>query len=369
MSPLPDPDAYQRALLKARAARLALDRNAVLRIRLTLRRYVDELEVLLRDRFPDARIRAGILEAELLEESIRLNDLAARRLLRALLEAIENGRNVTFQQILEIWQEAGRQAAASIGGLGLIGGLRVAPVSLLGAYESAGGAANWRTLLRGHVANAAAEADAIVRGALTEGVGIDELARRMRRYVVGSERFDALFDEVPTLSGKVAKIDLRRLRGEQRDAARQMEYNARRIAITEDGNARREAEVQHMTNDPLIGAIRWRLSPSRGELVAPDACDLLATVDWYGLGAGVFPVAKVPTEPHPQGHCELESVPRALSQAVDPKPNPERVVQTQHAQIPREADLTPAKIRQIRQQTERAIRFGEAAAQEIERAS
>jgi hypothetical protein len=119
----------------------------------------------------------------------------------------------------------------------------------------------------------------------------------------------------------VKKLDLRGLSAEDRDAARQMEFNARRIASAELRNASHEAQVQHMMADPLIVAIEWTLSPLHRDV---DVCDSLASADWYGLGPGVYPVGAVPAPPHPFDACANRSVARPAREADQPKPAPDR---------------------------------------------
>lgn len=314
----PDPAAYREALVASREALLQSRGDIALRIRRELQGYVSFLRRELEREGIDRATRRA------LQRAVQINEAAAANLLNELVNATETGRGAIFEQTLSVWESSGLEAARSLGiADATLASVRAPPVSMLAQFESVGAAHNWRTLLRGHVANAATEANAIVRGAIVEGVDRDELARRMRRYVVGSEPFDDVFTKVPTATGEVDKIDLRRLSASERGAARQMEFNARRIASSELRNASHEATVQHMIRDPLIIGVEWTLAITH---VDADECDVLASADWYGLGPGVHRVDSVPAPPHAFDACSNMSVARPASEIGRPKPTPDRRV-------------------------------------------
>ncbi len=191
---------------------------------------------------------------------------------------------------------------------------------MLGQYASLNASAHWQTLLREDIANAANEANGIVLQGIAAGVSPTEIASRLRRYVQGADTFAALFHDVETDEGEFAKLDLRQLPRALRGAGRALDFNARRIAFSELHNARAEAEVQHFIHDPLVEAVQWRLAPDRGTQLLADECDLLAEVDFFDLGPGVYPVSRVPTLPHPFCRCERMPVARSWAERMDPKP-------------------------------------------------
>lgn len=356
--PLPR-GAYDEALRRARRAAAGLDVALVRDIRLAVRRWADALAREVR-----RLAGGGLADAERARTASRLIALrTSRRLERAIRQAIAGSRRVSFERVLAIYQQAQDEAIQAVGvPLRALGAIRIAPLDVMGIYEAAGAASTWRTLVAGHVRNAAAEAQRIVRLGLVEGIGFEELGRRLRRYVVGSEPFDALFTDVPTITGSVAKIDLRRLPLEMRGAARQMVHNALRIGVTELHNARAEAEVQHGIQGPFIRAIRWRLAVDRGTQVTPDECDILAAGDFYGLGKGIYPVRKVPRPPHPWDRCEREQImARSLKELRSPKPDPARSRSAGAVAIPRASLLTANGAARARAQAEVALRFGDTA--------
>lgn len=357
--PLPDPEAYREALVASRSRFNTIRREEASRITSELEDYVTFLTGRLEGEFgPISGARA-----EELRRAREINEQAAQRLRQRLTSGTEVARNTLFEDTLDIWERSGLAAAESVGiDAAALGAVRPPPTTLLGAYESVGAAQNWRTLLRGHISDAATEANTIVRTSMQQGVGFEELERRMRRYVVGSEEFDDAFSKVKTTTGEFTKIDLREIPQDARKAAGQMRFNSRRIAWSEMRNARHEAEVQHMLRDPLIKGVKWRLSPTHDHT---DSCDMLARANWYGLGPGVYPVNRVPPPPHPMDACENMSVGRDASKMGDPKPDPNRRLTGQDADLPDAGDMTENQAERIREEAERAVRQGEQALEGI----
>lgn len=357
--PTPPPEAYREALVNARgiAAEITEDRT---------RRFQEAVSDFARgiERALSGADLQGLSSDAALEASERIVRAQAEQLRQNLLTATAEGRTASYEQVLNTWRQTAREVYQAAGtDLAALGGIRAADVSLLNAFDAIGAAQNWRTLLRGHVENAAREANEIVRRGLTEGVTGDELARRMRRYVEGSEDFQDLFTDVPTVTGDVAKIDIRGVPGGAQGAAKEMAFNARRIGFSEIQNARAEAELQHFLQDPLVESVRWTLSPNRGvSFSPPDECDVLARRDLYGMGAGVYPIDSCPPPPHPFDRCEKRPVTRDLEKAQDPKPlgrNPARG--GSDVDIPRSEGLTEARMERIRENVDRSLRQGQEA--------
>lgn len=301
-----NPGNYRLAQLAARAKEGALSQGAAREILRHLDTYARRLEQAVRALGVDPSDERLIQQARIFRE-------AAQRLERATFRATRMGREVAFSEIEEIWREAGLDAARQKQVPdALMGAVRRPPVSLLGAYEQIG-ASGWKTLVRHYTQQAVQEADEIVKMAISEGVNSEVLARRLRPYVLGAETFEKAFNGLP--------VDLRKLSDPGlRHAARNWNYNARRIAASELHNARAEAEVQHFAADPLVRAVAWRLAPDRGPTARADECDVLAHSDFFGLGAGIYPVDSVPVTPHPFDKCERVPLVRSVRDAGLPKP-------------------------------------------------
>ena len=351
---------YRIAQLRARRLQGALERNAALDVQRALNNYARQIEAILRAAPPE-------FDATALRASLQATRNAARRLDREMAVAIRQNRLTSFGQVLQVWQ-ASQNAVATARGVSTaaLGAVRVAPVSMLGQYASLSAAGNWRTLIRGNVISTAREVNQILIASAQEGIGAEELARRLRKYVQGSETFAQAFTDVPTLSGDLAKLDLRTLSKADRGAARRMVNNARRIAFSEIHNARAEAETQHMINDPFVASILWELSPVRSAspgstFVTPDECDFIATQDLFGLGPGVYPVSSVPPPPHPYDRCEKTPRTRPTSQIANAKPkgkNPTKTKIDTAPGPPGTSGLTPAADKRMREAAWNAVNFG-----------
>jgi hypothetical protein len=78
-------------------------------------------------------------------------------------------------------------------------------------------------------------------------------------------------------------------------------YAASRLARTEINNAFHEQQKLGAKR-PGVTAVRWNLSGSHPK---PDECNLFASQDVSGLGAGLYGPEDIPDKPHPQCLCNL----------------------------------------------------------------
>lgn len=303
---------YQRALYETRRRLGSLDTELGRRLETSLRDWAVRLERTVGD-LPEQRAAWQLRSAELTREAA--DDLATR-----IVRATDESRTLAYDDTLGIWRRTlERITGDSQEAERLLGTLRVPSLSLLGQFSNLNAAGTWKTLVLEDAAQAAAEANEIILQGLTSGIGPEELARRLRQYVQGSETFAGLFHDVKTPDGTYANINLNNIPRALWGAGRKMDYNARRIAFTELQNARTEAEIQYFRADPLVGAVRYLLAPDRGTQDMPDECDVLAQTNWYGLGPGIYPVDKVPPNPHPFCRCERMPVARGWDERLAPK--------------------------------------------------
>lgn len=302
---------YRAAMAAARRRAGAIENEVAREVIRSLTNYVDEITRLLASG-ADPKLEASRSVLQGLAEDLN----------RRLARSIEGGRTLSFEDTLAAWERAMKRVGEFEGIEGsTLGSIRFASPTMLNQYAALNGGQHWKTALVNHVADGARDVNRILFATSNEGLGAEELGRRLRRYVVGSEDLRHAFRGVRTKSGLlVEKIDLRRLKGADREAGRKLAGKSRRIGISETHNGRAEAEVQHFMADPFIAASRWTLSPNRGtRFTPPDECDVLARADFYGLGGGIYPTAKVPAPPHPYDRCEKEPVTRPGRQASEPK--------------------------------------------------
>jgi hypothetical protein len=280
------PNPYLAAMKEARLRGYSIDVQTARSIRRALEQYARELAAGI------ASLPEG--EPQLAAQRSVENVLTAARQLEARITvAIEHGVDVTFTDTLNVWQDASKRVASSVGDVpsATLGAIRNAEITQAQVFTAGRLSYSWRSLVRDNVNQAAAVTSSLVRDALLRGDSPDELAQSLVPFVTGRERFP---EGLPDAAQRPSAAD-----------AYSLNHNAQRIAFSETHNARREAEVQHFTADPYIAVGRWTLSPNRGTQRQPDICDALAGIDWYGLGKGVFFLSRVPPSPHPWDRCEL----------------------------------------------------------------
>lgn len=86
--------------------------------------------------------------------------------------------------------------------------------------------------------------------------------------------------------------------------AREVDYNAQRLARTAVTHAYQQAFDECVKPNPFIEAVQWNNAHSGR--VCP-FCIELAETDQYGLGEGIFPKGEEPLD-HPNGMCFLTAV-------------------------------------------------------------
>lgn len=165
----------------------------------------------------------------------------------------------------------------------------------------------------------------------------DGLRLSDRLYALDREARRAVLETVAggIAEGKSARALARRLEPElARTGVDNVRYKALRIARTELNTAHREAHTASVT-DPATGRLRtyvraigWRLSAAHGE---PDVCDVWASQDVDGLGAGNYLPGSVPVD-HPNGKCYQVTLLVGSSEEYAPvRPQPKDVPESQRA--------------------------------------
>jgi len=205
-------------------------------------------------------------------------------LFRALNRSVRWHRRLTISDMLAIWTGESRPEVVRL----------ASRMTEAGLYASLRNGVSFRAALGSATANAHGEIVEIVAEALRNGLSASALAQSIMPYLNGAE-------SIPLPAG--GKMDLRRIPTPLRGQARQLQFNAERIAVTELSIARAETEMLAFLSNPAVAAVRWVLSANRGKTRLPDICDALAGMDAYGLGPGVYPVDRVPPLPHPFCRC------------------------------------------------------------------
>ena len=304
-----DPDDYVRKILAARRIHLALDARAMARLEEILEAHAGEI----RRQLAQLPADASLAEQRAIAERItrELHDRLSDQLQRATERGIRVQYTTIKQELDSVTVQAIRDASVSVAGV-----FQPRPsAQSAAAYLARGSTAETFRTLDSAVQGAAAGVDDLVSEALTAGWSPEKLARKIRPFIMGRSAFTA--EELE---------DLRRVPSSRRNAVKQLMFNTRRIAITEMGNAVHEAQIENMVEAPMVEAWRWRLSPVRGtQQDKPDVCDILAKLNVYDLGDGIFPVKKVPRRPHPFDRCWGQSITRQVGEWEKAKPDPQIV--------------------------------------------
>lgn len=257
-----------------------------------------------------AMLRAvGLTERELREI---LNDGAeeAERTIPKLMERAGIGARATGAQISLVLREIRAMQAALWGDMGpefAAGVARAAEYAaggedvLFGYASRELGTRAANTLRDSFIARAKQGIDAILAKA-KNGIPLSLQVYRTQALATGlvTRRVNA---------GLLLGYSAKKIAGMVRDLIRPdvaggVSYAAFRLARTEINHAYQTAQEARYADEPWSTGMQWHLSGSHPK---PDECDVFATQDEHGLGAGVYPFGQVPTE-HPNGLCYRTAV-------------------------------------------------------------
>jgi hypothetical protein len=235
----------------------------------------------------------GVLDIGLLVHQFETNVAAA----------ISEASVGIYRDTMDLWSTAAQEAA---GGNEMGWRESVAALDALTALEGFQARDEaWQPRLRDYVLLAVRDIDRILRAGLEAGTPVLQMAKSLRNYVVLSAKLD---DAFPAERFETLRTVYADLPGEATEAGRAVQWQTRRITVSEIYDARFAAEIRAMTAVPAVNGLQWTLSPAHNSGV-PDICDVLAKTDWYAMGAGIFPVGREPKSlPHPHCRCELVPV-------------------------------------------------------------
>jgi len=142
---------------------------------------------------------------------------------------------------------------------------------------------------------------------------INQLQNSLLQGHNASEAAQAFLDrEIPIpkdIADKLSAVELNNLRASIAETLMTGEgsayYNARRVFRTELNRAHGEAYHRSVFEHPDAIGTRFLLSPGHPRA---DICDMHASVNLYGLGAGVYPEGKNPWPAHPNSLSYTEIV-------------------------------------------------------------
>lgn len=188
------------------------------------------------------------------------------------------------------------------------------------------------------------EIDSAIGSAMGKRGGVEEAAQKTVSEVV-RDIGAALADD--DLSDALDSVGLGALVGEDSsfdmEGARQLGSNLRRVISHEVAHVADEAGKTLAALNPAVDLVQWELSARHHALSSsPDVCDVLATADLYGYGAGVYHPATVPSLPHPHCECRQSTILKPVSEWFS----------GESREIPDQPDLQYGRVRSMMEDAE-----------------
>jgi hypothetical protein len=316
---MPDPQpTYNEAIAEARSHLVqgGLAAEVLARIREALARALVDLQV-------------GLDEGTLAEdrgEALRASiDAALRRFRDRAVVVLEDGRDEAIVLAvsghvggLEALGEQDLPLAGAPGGAQIAVGESFADVpdlvrEVAATRRTIGGAATMRTLVNRNVEEAAEEIDDVIDSSIGRGVDNERFAKDIAAILArGDEELQETMERVGRTQGAEVDPDAApvSIAEDQLPRASRLEYDARRIAVSEVNSHYHEADVISAVKSPVVDLVRWKTSSQHtiSKRYVPDICDFLETTDLFGYGEGLFHPAAAPSLVHPHCMCRYESV-------------------------------------------------------------
>ena len=285
-----------------------------------------------------AEVVQRIREA-LAESLVRLvNEAGAGRLTEERLEALRESLDTALQDYRDqavVVLEQGRQDAMELAvqghtaGLtavleetGQAGSIAVAEtftdvpdrvLEVQATRRAEGVVDEMATLVNRSVQDAADDIDEQLGRIVDQGVDNETVAKDIARILArGNPDLQDTLEQM----GRGTDVDVEpdadpvALDSEDLSQAKRLEYEARRIAVSETNSHYHEADVVAGVRSPVVDLLRWRTSQlhTAEKRYVPDVCDVMEEADLYGYGEGLFHPAAAPSLMHPHCQCRYETV-------------------------------------------------------------
>jgi len=309
-----DPTTYTEAVADARAEIIGTSGLAA-RTVAEMRRALAQMLV---DLNRDASQQAITAERA---ERLRANiERALQRFRNRAVVILEEGRQAAIEQAVQghtagltTLVEQGGAAAGTIEVAGTFDDVPEQVLEVAMTRRAIGGAETMRTLVNRNVQEAADEIDDVIESAVGRGVSQQRLVKGLTGEFAKGD--DELKELVQTM-GREQGVDVDgdedpiEITEDELDRANRLEYDARRIAVTEINSHYHEADVIAAVQSPVIDLLRWRTSSQHTaeKPYVPDICDFMEAANLQGYGQGLFHPAAAPSHVHPFCQCRYEKV-------------------------------------------------------------
>lgn len=304
---------YHRTLASARTVALALALDQQRQLLDILEEYARDIEAVIAAGLDERNAPAILAEISLLIDGL-VDEMAG---------SVGDAVRLTARRVAEIQAMATAELIAATAG---------API-VSATFSGTGARAAQAILARPELteafvtirANATRAANRVILRGVTRGAPSRAIARELRQSIKmpGSllEGDGALLSDLRRIGYKqVAELgydptpeNLALVRGEASEIA----YRASRIARTEVAQAEAETHRLGAEESPVVAFIRWRLSYRHPKIQC--ACEVFASEDLYGHGAGIFDPRNLPPRPHPHCFCNHIDILRPPSEWGQPR--------------------------------------------------
>jgi len=309
-----DPTPYIQALSDARA-RIVGDGGLGQRTAAEMRRALAQMLVDLNRDVENEKLTAR--RAERLRANI---ERGLQRFRDQALVVLEDGRRQAIEQAVE-GHTAGlaalaEQAPPAAGTIEVGGAFADVPEAVLQTAmtrRAIGGAETFRTLINRNVQEVARDLDDVIESGVGRGVSQQRLTKGITEQLT---RNDPELKDLAQTMGRERGVEVEGdedpipITEEELDRAQRLEYDARRIAVTEINSHYHEADVIAAVQSPVIDLLRWQTSSQHtaDKRYVPDVCDFLEAADVQGYGPGLYHPAAAPSHAHPFCQCRYEKV-------------------------------------------------------------
>lgn len=183
---------------------------------------------------------------------------------------------------------------------------------------------NYRTLIDLDIADLKTAVERTISSGIARGISADRLTKELALTMSQNDpEFNAVLRELGPRGGRMLK-SMKEI--DQADIVKAKSFlkSARRIAVTEVGNAYFEANRVASVQSEVISYVHWEVSGRHyGLPTTPDSCTYNHEADQFGLGEGMFYPQTVPPLQHPYCGCYTTNKIRDPEQWGEPKPEPD----------------------------------------------
>lgn len=247
----------------------------------------------------------------------RISDIRGVRMRRAFQEMAENlGADFTriikreiedSVELIKVAHEEAIRNASAITGVAVNSNITVLVDDALESSVIRKGLIpeyNYRTLINRGISDLKDDINRLISSGIARGVAPEQLGKELAVMMSRNDQeFQAVLRNLGPRGGRLAN-SMKEIDPKDLTRAKNLLFDARRIAVTEVANAYHEADRIASVESEVVAGMKWQVSGRHyGLPTSPDSCTFLHETDQYGLGAGVFYPETCPSLQHPFCAC------------------------------------------------------------------